>query len=779
MNGVSALERGTRTTPYPHTVRALADALGLVGAAREELVRLVREAPGAAGAATAPAAPPATAPPAASLAAGPAQVGAPAHESSASAALRVPATALVGRGAELSELIALLAASDVRLVTVTGPGGVGKTRLATEVTQRLTDAGTFADGVVVIGLATVTEASAVAGALAETMGVRPAGRTASDAVTEHLRDRQLLLVVDNLEQVLDVGAELADLIGACPELTVLATSRAPLQVRGEVEYPLPPLPLPETTRSPRPEQVLASAAGRLFVERAQAVVPSFALTPTNAADVAAICWRLGGLPLAIELAAPKVRLLDPAVLLARLDAALAGGWARDLPARQRTMQATLDWSHELLEPEQRRLLAALGVCAGGFDLVTAEAVGAGALPADAVLGALDALVTQSLVTVVRTRGGGTSYGLLEPVRHYALDRLRLEPGAEEAARRRHLTHFLALAERAAPEFQGRDQVQWLRRTDWESANISAATSYALAAGDAEAAARLCWALWLAWWVSGHVREGEQFADQALQGELSPAVRVRAHLVRACMLYAQDEIARAERDWAAALAMAEQAGDDLARAYGECGLGLVAMSTGRFDAAADLLGGGAARAEQLGEAWLWSLCQTWLGTVRLAVGDTAGAIPFFERGLASARQRGDHLVAYSALYSRAQAALADGDPAAAEHFLAEGIALSIEAGDRANLAFCLEALALAAARQQGWARAARLLGAAAGMREAAGATVYQYYLPDEERRRVTEAAARDALGSGLYQEAYEEGRGLDIHGAAALAGSRPGQHLRTR
>ena len=458
VNAVSQLERGLRRRPYPHTVRALADALGLDEEGRAALSssvpgRAKGEAASSAGDAEAIARP---------------------------SALPNPATPLVGREREVAEVAGLLGRSDVRLLTLTGVGGVGKTRLAAEAARWTEHA--FPDGSFLIGLAPLSDTTLVVPMVLRSLGVPEAqGGIPLEALIVHLRERRLLLVLDNFEHLLDAAPEVAGLVEACPCLTVLATSRAPLRVRGEREYPVKPLPLPPTINNPIEDEVLAAPSGRLFLERARAVSPGFAITEENAADVAQICWRLDGIPLALELAAAKVRFLAPASLLSRLDRAFSGAWARDLPERQRTMRAALDWSNGLLTERERSLFRRLSVFAGGFTLEAAETVGAetdaaGRFVAEDPLNLLGRLAEQSLVTAEHppgADGGELRYGMLEPVRQYAKEKLE-DAGDAEDTRQRHAEFFLGLAERAAPELTRSEQAAWLERLGREHDNLRAA-----------------------------------------------------------------------------------------------------------------------------------------------------------------------------------------------------------------------------------------------------------------------------------------------------------------
>jgi predicted ATPase/DNA-binding XRE family transcriptional regulator len=463
--GISDLERGERRRPYPHTVRSLADALTLSEDERASLLAAVPER---------------------------GRGGSPALAVAPEPSLPDPPTPLVGRERDVEEISAFLHRQDVRLLTLTGTGGVGKTRLALEAARDAADL--FPDGVTFVALAPLNKAELVVPTVIRSLGLREAkNQTPREVLRTHLRGKRLLLVLDNFEHVAEAALEVFGLIEVCPNLSVLVTSRAPLRVRGEQEYPVEPLALPASTRSPKVEEVSDSASGRLFVERAREATHTFELTVENAGAVASICWRLAGLPLALELAAAKARFLDPATMLSRLDQALATGWARDLPERQRTMRASLDWSYNLLDGPQQELFGRLSVFSGGFTLEAAEVVGAaGQVRSGDVLDLLGSLVEQSLV-VGSSTDGGLRYGMLEPVRQYALERLE-ESGEAGEARRRHAQFFLALAERAEPEIKGHNQVEWLDKLEVEYDNLSAAIGRSLEADDVTAAARFGWAL---------------------------------------------------------------------------------------------------------------------------------------------------------------------------------------------------------------------------------------------------------------------------------------------
>jgi predicted ATPase/DNA-binding XRE family transcriptional regulator len=750
VNGISSLERGTRTRPYPHTVRALADALSLSPADRDRLFESsVTEAPA-----------PAPAP-------GGAAAGTPPRISVRP--LPVPATELVGRDADLDGVTTLVRDSAARLITLTGPGGVGKTRLAIAAACRVEDG--FADGVLFVALAPVTEPSAVPAAVARAVGHREfAGADtehddAVGALVDHLRPLQALLVLDNFEHLTDASPAVAELLAGCPRLTVLVTSRAALRLAGEHEVPVAPLALPPSTQRATPADVVASPSGGLFVARARAVSPSFAVSDETANDVAAICWRLAGLPLALELAAANARLLTPRDLLERLDEALATGWTRDLPARQRGLRTTLRWSYELLDDSARTLFRRLAAFSGGFSLDAAEAVAAPAMTAPEVLPALGTLVEHSLVGAT-AQPDGMRYDVLEPIRQYA-DELLADGDERREVFARHAAHYLGLAETAAPALQRSDQVVWLARLETEDGNIRHAITRSLAAGDAETVARMCWAMWLAWWLRGGDLQGRGWAEAALQHDLAPRFRAFAATTAAALAYAHGDYEVADTRWRQSHDDAVAADDAELQASGIAGQALVAISTGDLDAAVKALREALPLTEVAGADWLRSLVFVWLGTIRLVSGDPEGATRLIEDGRALARARGDRLVQYIALFNLAQAATAEGDAGRAAGLLRDGVALSQETGDRANTGHFLEALAVVEGQMGRWERAAVLLGASRALRSAAGATVYNYYLPDADLAARTQAEGRAVLGAA-FEAAVERGSALSDDAAVAYA-----------
>src|SRR5580692_10994314 len=466
-------------------------------------------------------------------------------------AVPVPATPLVGRDDDVAAVGDLVRAEGVRLVTLTGPGGVGKSRLAVEVAQRVS-AG-FADGVRFVALGSVRAAELVTAEIAAALGLSTSGGALIADLKSYLRARRLVLVLDNFEQVMGAAPLVAELLGAAPGVVALVTSRMVLRLSGEHEFPVPPLPVPATGAGGDAADVQRCASVRLFVQRAQAASAGFELTSGNAGAVAEICRRLDGLPLAIELAAARVRLLPPQALLARLDdkMGLLTGGARDLPERQRTLRNTLNWSFDLLSAREQALFAYLGVFAGPFELRAVEAVGGDSAPSPAdpgpaaqVIDTLSSLVDSSLVRP-EARSGEPRFRLLETIRDYALQRLR--DGTDWAkAHDRHAAYYLALAEPTTDEVQGRGQLGWLDRLEAEHENLRAALSW-LADSDIESAVRLFWVTWRFWWLHGHPAELAGFEEKFAAGsERLPSYQHALTLTGAgFMLQANEDQARAQ------------------------------------------------------------------------------------------------------------------------------------------------------------------------------------------------------------------------------------------
>lgn len=479
--------------------------------------------------------------------------------------LPVLTTSFVGRRREVAEARRLLA--ETRLLTLTGPGGTGKTRLALAVAAESRPA--FPDGVFFVPLEPITDPALLAPTIARTLGVQDViGERIEARLAEFLAPRRLLLVLDNFEQVLEGGAMVAELLRAAPELRIVATSRAVLHVYGEQEYPVPPLAVPDPAHLPPLDALTQYEAVALFVARAMAARPGFAVTNANAPAVAQITARLDGLPLAIELAAARVKLLTPESMLPRLEGRLAllgGGGSRDLPARQQTLRGAIAWSFDLLDEPGRCLFARLSAFVGGFELEASEAVCGpstqGRGPLD-VFGGLSELVDQSLVRQVEEHGH-VRFGLLETIREFAAERLA-ENGEAAEIRRRHAAHYTSLAERAAPNLVGDERSTWLDQLEHEHDNLRAAIGWAIETGDAATACRLVAALWRFWQSRAFLREGamraaDVLAMPAAEG-VHPAIRMRALEAGGGIAYWMGEMELSKDYYERSLALARETGD---------------------------------------------------------------------------------------------------------------------------------------------------------------------------------------------------------------------------
>ncbi|MFN8485234.1 MAG: BTAD domain-containing putative transcriptional regulator [Anaerolineae bacterium] len=473
------------------------------------------------------------------------------------AALPTPTSPLVGRTTEIAEVAALLRRAEVRLVTLNGSGGSGKTRLAIEA-ARFAGAG-FADDVAFVPLAPLRDAALVIPAITEALGLTDLGdRPPLARLQDALQDREMLLVLDNFEHVAEAAVDVAALLAAAPRLTILTTSRARLHIAGEHSYPVSPLALADAAHLPALDALAQVDAVALFLARVRMRTPDFRLTETNARDVAAICARLDGLPLAIELAAARMALLSPRTLLARLDQRLAllTGGPHDLPERQRTLRATIDWSYNLLDLSAQMLFERLAVFAGSWGLEAAEAVAGAVGPlATRVLDGLQALLDKHLIQRASDVGGEPRYTMLETIREYALERLA-DRGEADVAQQAHARYCLALAEAAAPQLHGPQQIGWFDRLDEEHANLRVALAWLLEKGDVADALRLACALHWFWHVRGHYAEGRTWLEQALAATPTSDPPIPAPLVAQAHGIVS-HLAIDQGDAAAALPHAEQ------------------------------------------------------------------------------------------------------------------------------------------------------------------------------------------------------------------------------
>jgi predicted ATPase/DNA-binding SARP family transcriptional activator len=665
-----------------------------------------------------------------------------------SGSLPSPPTPLIGRERELVETTRLLSDPQVRLVTLTGPPGTGKTRLTLELAARAAEH--FPDGVFFVALASLAAPDLVGSEVAQALDVREhAARPVEEALERRLRDRQTLLVLDNFEHLLPSAPLVSRLLRAAPALKIVVTSRAVLHLSGEHEFPVPPLD--------------GEYSMALFVQRATAVQNDFALTAENAGTVASICARLDGLPLAIELAAAKTKLLGPAALLERLERPLAllTGGPRDLPARQQALLATLEWSYGLLQPVEQALFARVGVFAGAFTLPAAEAVSGGE-----VLGGLASLVDESLLR--RLPGSDEPrFSMLRTIREYALARLEEADEAEEI-RRRHASYFTSLAEHAEPELNGDASATWIRRLDAEHDNFRAALEWTSRVREQELSLRLAGALGRFWYIRGHLSEGRRWLEAALAaGDEQGPLRVKALTRLAVLGIRQGRLEESKAALEEALALARPLDDKE-----EIGLALgllahVAARARDFETALADLSEAEALYRELGDVRGIAISLGNRSVVTTALGDVEGGVALASESLALHCELGDQAARVVMLFTLGFALLAGGRPDEAVARISEGYGAAVDLGFREELVYGLIGMGVAAAAYGDLVRAARLLGAA----EAAGEEIGLLFDPVEiDLAERTAAAVRAELGEAEADSLWAEGRALALDDAVELARS---------
>jgi predicted ATPase len=683
--------------------------------------------------------------------------------------LPTPLTSFVGRSDEIAEAKRLL--ERTRLLTLTGAGGTGKSRLALQVAAELQPE--YRDGAFLADLSSVTDPALVPPLLARTLRVpETPGRPVLAALRDHLRDRRLLLVADNFEQVTPAGAAVEELLAAAPGLTVLATSRVALSLRGEQELVVPPLALPDQGQPPDLKALGRSDAVRLFSERARAVQPRFELTEQNAAAVAEIAARLDGLPLAIELAATRTKVLTPEQLLPRLQRRLAvlTGGARTLPDRQRTLRGAIAWSYDLLSAGERRLFAQLSVFPGGWTLASAEAVCDPGAPGSDLLDQLTSLLDQSLVRKAEAATGEPRFSMLETIREFGQERLAAE-GELEPVARRHADYFLGLAVAAEPHLAGADQGEWLDRCDTEHANLRAALRWAVDAGETRRAQAAAGAIWRFWQQRGHLTEGRRWLEELLaapsgQGRTGPGRGPRPWPAQAGLpggrRTSPPPAGSTRRPWPSngswATPPASPRRSPTRRSWWPPG--------GDFDGAFGLFEESLELARRAGDEPAAARAEWMLAIRDLAAGDWDRPVAVAEQAVANWRRIGDRLQMADALVWLAVVYARAARPADARSAIGEAHRLFREVDSPMGIVSVILGLSYLARWERRYQDAVRLAGAAESLREQVGGRppldFLAGFLGDPE------AEARASLPEDAARAAWEEGRRLSADAALAVS-----------
>jgi predicted ATPase/transcriptional regulator with XRE-family HTH domain len=734
---VSMLERGVRF-PQPLTVDVLADALALHQIERAAL-----------------------------------HTGATPRPTAAASVQRIspPALPLIGRERAVAQVVRLLGRDDVRLLTLTGPGGVGKSALARQVAVTLGPS--FSGGTALVDLSTVQNPEDVIPTLSQALNLREmGGRSIRERLIAFLKEQEMLLLLDSFERVTEGSVALGNLLATCPRITFLVTSRVPLRLQAEYEFRVQPLAFPGLGHTLPTSDLLQSPAVTLFLQRAMQLKPELALDEEKIAVIADICRRLDGLPLAIELAAARVSHLPVTVLRDRLQHRmqfLTGG-ARDLPARQQRMRDTIAWSYDLLQRPEQALLRRLSVFAGRWSLEAAEGVciAEEGEPVCDILDGLRTLVDNSLIMPMDDAQEEPRYRMLDTIREYAAEQLEAA-GELDELQRRHSAHYVQLAERAELALQDRDQRVWYPRLEWEHDNLRAALDWLLRAGEAELSLRLAAAVWRFWQRRGDIREGRRWLEAGLTAaetegrHVSAAVRAKALWGTSWLAYYQGDYARSQSLSAEHLALAQEQGDPLGIRNALTGLGMVALAERRHAEAVRALQEALDVCKPLGNVWHRATSFLNLGNATMLAGDLTRATDLFEQALALYQERGDEVFTARTRQHLGFVALLRGEYNPAATLFAQSLQAFAELGELPGIADGLEAVAAVRAATGHARQAGRLVAAATVLRERLGVAPLPYLRPIWQPYV---ARAAELLGETAWATAREEGRALTLQEAVA-------------
>lgn len=713
--------------------------------------------------------------------------------------LPVPLTPLIGRAQQLEQVQAWLKSDEIRLVTVSGPGGIGKTRFALEVAAQMR--GQFSHGVCFVSLAALNDSALVAATIAQALGVHEDGSQTIEAqLRQFVASRQLLLVLDNFEQIMQASSLVSELLQAAPKLKILVTSREVLHIRGEHELALPTLDLPKLSKHLDVDEVAQHSAIELFVSRAQAIKSSFQLNRSNVAAVASICARLDGLPLALELVAARIKLLSPQSLAERLTERLPllTGGARDLPERHQTLRNAIEWSYNLLSPAEQRLFGELSVFVGGCSLEALETVCQG--DPHQLLDLLGSLVNKSLVRQVELPEGDVRFFMLETIREYGWSHARMSNELEDLVSR-YTNYYLTLAEEAEPQLTGPEQDFWFDRLESEHDNLRNALALQLDRQQHSQAARMAAALWRFWYVRNHLSEGRQWFGRILHGrdkEIEAGVLARALIGNGVLAWMQSDYNTARNAFEASLPLLKQVNDQQGTANALNNLGGIASEQGDYSRASQLYEESLALRRQLGDQRGIANALNNLAIVAIEQGDYSQARQLHQESLALRRQLGDQWGIAHSLNNLAMVAIEQGDYLAAQQLQEEALQLARELGDQRGVATslsnlgeislhlgeleraatllsesitlfeqlsdqrgiaeCLERISLLAVQGQHWQHALHFYGAAESLRETIGVPLTP---ADRARYEPIIATASSQLDSQASQTARNEGRSMPL------------------